>query len=334
MKLHQKPFFVALYCFSQHCGIRRNYCGTIHIYSNMNMSVNKKNKLIVFAAVLFSVTMVCFPQVTETGSKSAIIIWANSIVPVLLPFFIFSDFIKRTGNLEKLPPRVYPFLVAFLSGYPMGAKVTADLAAERNLSAETGRHILSYSLVTGPAFIMGTVGGFLGNAEAAVVVAFAHYVGALLNGMLWKQGDCRINELSKHAVYKESMLDGFTGSIMAGFKAMAIILAYLMFFMIGMNLLDEAGLFILIGNETVISMMKGMLEMTAGSSMVGACNISLSLKTVLISFLVSFGGLSVIGQSVSMAGGSGIGIADIIKIKITHGLLAGILAVIFSLCML
>ena len=300
----------------------------------MNISVNKKNKLIVFAAVLFSATMVCFPQVTEAGSKSAIIIWANSIVPVLLPFFIFSDFIKRTGNLEKLPPRVYPFLVAFLSGYPMGAKVTADLVAERNLSAETGRHILSYSLVTGPAFIMGTVGGFLGSTDAAAAAAFAHYGGALLNSMLWRQGDDRIHGISKHTVHKGSLLDCFSGSIMAGFKAMAIILAYLMFFMIGINLLEKSGLFLQIGNETAVSVLKGMLEMTAGSSMVGACNISLPMKTVLISFLVSFGGLSVIGQSASMAGGSGIGIADIIKIKISHGLLAGILAVILTRFML
>ena len=91
-------------------------------------------------------------------------------------------------------------------------------------------------------------------------------------------------------------------------------------------------MFLLIGNETAVSVLKGMLEMTAGSSMVGACNISLPMKTVLITFLVSFGGLSVIGQSASMAGGSGI--ADIIKIKISHGLLAGILAVILSSFML
>ena len=111
---------------------------------------------------------------------------------------------------------------------------------------------------------------------------------------------------------------------------MAVILAYLMFFMIGMNLLDEVGVFKLIGDDTAVSVLKGMLEMTAGSSMVGACNISLQMKTVLTAFLVSFGGLSVIGQSVSMAEGSGIRLTDIVKLKLTHGLLAGILAVIFS----
>ena len=42
---------------------------------------------------------------------------------------------------------------------------------------------------------------------------------------------------------------------------MALILAYLILFMIGMQLLDAAGLFRLIGNETVCSVLKGLLEM-------------------------------------------------------------------------
>ena len=45
-----------------------------------------KNKLILVLVTVFTAAMVLFPQVTEAGSKSAIIIWANSIVPVLLPF--------------------------------------------------------------------------------------------------------------------------------------------------------------------------------------------------------------------------------------------------------
>ena len=59
-----------------------------------NHRTNSK-KLILAAAAFFAAAMVVFPSVTESGSKSAIIIWANAIVPVLLPFFIFADFIKR-----------------------------------------------------------------------------------------------------------------------------------------------------------------------------------------------------------------------------------------------
>jgi len=298
----------------------------------MGFFIGNKNKFITLLVCLFAVAMVCFPQVTEAGSKSAIIIWANSIVPVLLPFFIFSDFIKRTGNLEKLPPRVYPFAVAVLSGYPMGAKVTADLVMQGRLNVSQGRQVLSYAMVTGPAFLMGTIGGFLGSQNAAAAVLLSHYTGALLNGLLWQENGTKYNRpVSRTAAYDSRpgrLMEHFSASILAGFKAMAVILAYLMFFMIGMNLLDYAGLSAVIKNETAVCFLKGMLEMTAGSSMIGVCNITQKTKTVLISVLVSFGGLSVIGQSASMAEGSGIGTVDILLRKVSHGLISGILAVI------
>ena len=94
-----------------------------------NHRTNSKN-LILAAAAFFAAAMVVFPSVTESGSKSAIVIWANAIVPVLLPFFIFADFIKRTGNLQRLPVQLYPLLIAVLSGYPMGAKIVGDLVGD------------------------------------------------------------------------------------------------------------------------------------------------------------------------------------------------------------
>ena len=103
-----------------------------------NHRTNSKN-LILAAAAFFAAAMVVFPSVTESGSKSAIIIWANAIVPVLLPFFIFADFIKRTGNLQRLPVQFYPFLIAVLSGYPMGAKIVGDLVDDGTLSYARGR---------------------------------------------------------------------------------------------------------------------------------------------------------------------------------------------------
>lgn len=304
----------------------------------MGFFTGNKNKFITVLVCLFAAAMVCYPQVTEAGSKSAMIIWANSIVPVLLPFFIFSDFVKRTGNLEKLPPRVYPFAVAFLSGYPMGAKVTADLVLQETLSLSQGRAVLSYAMVTGPAFLMGTIGGFLGSREAASAVLAAHYLGAMVNGLLWQEPGakyiCPASRTATPAFGHGRLMEDFSASILAGFKAMAVILAYLMFFMIGMDLLDRSGLTQRIGSEAAASFLKGLLEMTAGSSMVGACNISMEMKTVLMSVLVSFGGLSVIGQSASMAAGSGIGAKDILLRKGTHGLISGIAAVILVQIML
>ena len=300
-----------------------------------------ENKLIMAASLCFAAAMVVFPAVTESGSKTAIVIWANSIVPILLPFFIFSDFIKRVGNPERLPLRVYPFVIAFMSGYPMGAKIVGDLTSSGCLSREEGRHVLSYSLVTGPAFIIGTVGAFMGNTRAAAAVAAAHYIGALLNGLIYRCPSSRSRKVNVKArvddgvgtglhSQQNSYMESFTASIIAGFKAMAVILAYLILFMIGMDFLESAGVFGLLPGEPWAAFAKGLIEMTVGSNMIGICDISINLKTALTAFIVSFGGFSVIGQSVSMASGSGLGLGTIIKLKLTHGLIAGSIASVLA----
>ena len=296
------------------------------------------------ASLCFAAAMVVFPAVTESGSKTAIVIWANSIVPILLPFFIFADFIKRVGNPERLPLKVYPFVIAFMSGYPMGAKIVGDLTAGGCFTKEEGRHVLSYSLVTGPAFIIGTVGAFMGNTGAALAVAASHYMGAILNGFIYRcpaQPRCTPGGRSRKVgadvgadtgllTQQNTYMESFTASIIAGFKAMAVILAYLILFMIGLELLESAGVFGLLPGEPWSAFAKGLIEMTVGSNMIGICDISINLKTALTAFIVSFGGFSVIGQSVSMASGSGLGLGTIFKIKLTHGLTAGILAAVFS----
>ncbi|MDD5927055.1 MAG: hypothetical protein PUD12_02555 [Firmicutes bacterium] len=289
-----------------------------------------ENKLIMAASAFFAAAMVVFPAVTESGSKTAIVIWANSIIPILLPFFIFSDFIRRVGNLERIPLRIYPFVIAFMSGYPMGAKIVGDLTSLKYFTNEEGKFVLSYSLITGPAFIIGTAGAFLGSGKAAAVVAASHYLGAVLNGFLYRcKGEKRLKTTditeSTHCS-SPSYMDSFTASIIAGFKAMAVILAYLILFMIGMELLESIGVFGLFPGEPWSAFAKGIIEMTVGANMIGLCNISIGLKTALTAFIVSFGGLSVIGQSVSMASGSGLGFGTILQIKLTHGLIAGSVA--------
>ena len=262
-------------------------------------------------------------------------------------------------------------MIAVLSGYPMGARIVGDLVGDGTLSRARGREVLSYSLVTGPAFLMGTIGAFLGSTRAALVIMLAHYLGALLNGCFFHGGKRNmklrarsgtrrrgVEEMplaagsfadsaaqfhagaavsaanpSSHAAVS-SVLDNFTISITSGFKAMAVILAYLMIFMIGIDLAEAAGIWTHLGSELTVSFLKGILEMTVGANMISLCNASLAFKTVLIATIVSFGGLSVIGQSVSMAAGSGIRLADILQIKLMHGIFSGILAMLLTRVML
>lgn len=291
----------------------------------MNSKSLNKNKIVIGGASIFVIMMVVLPEVTEEGSKTAIIIWANSIVPVLLPFFIFSDFIKNTGNFQILPPKIYPFIVAFMSGYPMGAKIVGDYIRDNKVSLNEGKKILSYSLVTGPAFIIFTIGSFLGSTKAALLVAISHYLGAILNKNFYYTSKKSV-KTTLSTEKKVDYMENFSYAIGNGFRAMATILAYLMFFTIGINMLEHIGFFHYINNQAMVSVLKGIFEMTLGINLVGMCDISIKMKTIMASWLVSFGGLSVIGQSMAMMRNTYMQTKDIVEVKFTHGLISAILA--------
>ena len=297
-----------------------------------------KNRIAVFGSILFCLVMVAFPEVTATASKQGILLWLNSIVPTLLPFFIFAGFLKKTGVANRVSPVIYPFVMAVLSGYPMGARIVGDYLRDGLVSKERGISLLSYSMVTGPAFMVGAIGvEFLGSYKCGVVMAVSHYLGALANGVFYSErgmgrgksgtGEERLRH--KPEARETSYYNIFTDAIIDSFKSMAIVLAYIVIFMIICDFVEFSGILDIIGGETTSTILRGMLEMTVGCSSLVASEGSLLMKTTIATFLVSFGGLSVPGQSMSMLGGSDIELPRVLLIKLTHGVLATIIA--FSL---
>jgi len=286
-----------------------------------------KNKIMIYLAVIFCLIMVTLPEITADASKAAISLWLNAVVPTLFPFIIMANFIQRIGIIKRIPMGIYPFLMALLSGYPMGARITADGYRSGYIDEHNLPCILSYSMITGPAFLVGAVGlSFFHSQTSGYILAVSHYVGALLNGLLY--GGFYRNNSYIPAVkqgFDERYGEYLTDSILDGFKTIGIILAYIMMFMIGTNLLQFSGLFRLMERDYIAALLKGMLEMTVGCNALSSCQCDLVTKLVLSSFLVSFGGFSIMGQTMSMLKGCPIKFHQVMKMKVTHGIISGIL---------
>ena len=82
----------------------------------MGFKIFEKNKIIIGGALFCCLIMVIFPEVTAQASKEAINLWLNSIVPILFPFFIAANFLKSTGIVGQISPKIYPFAMGMLSG--------------------------------------------------------------------------------------------------------------------------------------------------------------------------------------------------------------------------
>ena len=65
---------------------------------------------------------------------------------------------------------------------------------------------------------------------------------------------------------------------------MAVILAYIMVFIIGINILESSGVFGMLPCETASAALKGIFEMTIGVNLIGMCNTGIRIKTVICAF--------------------------------------------------
>lgn len=271
------------------------------------------------------VVMVICPAQSILSAQKGIMLWANSIVPAMLPFFICINFIGGMGVLRVFPPGIFAFAMSVMSGYPMGPKIIGDMIRCRAVTHRKALWLLSFCTLSGPAFMTATVGiSMLGDMKWGAVIAASHYLAAIANCIIFYIILRPSDELQslEYEQIKRGSLDIFTESILQAFKSVGIILAYIIIFMFITDFMEYAGLFNHIYSPELRSLLKGIFEMTVGCNAVASYAVSLKTKVSLCSFFISFGGLSIIGQSMSMLSGSDIRLRHLLVIKLMHGVFA------------
>ena len=109
-----------------------------------------------------------FPEDAFQASASGVTLWFFHVLPSLLPFMILSDFFIHTGLASVLLQKTkgifrflfglsmygsYAFLLGLFCGYPMGAKLTADLFAEGKITKSEAQYLLTICNNPGPMFV-------------------------------------------------------------------------------------------------------------------------------------------------------------------------------------
>ncbi|QIB69372.1 hypothetical protein Ami103574_08550 [Aminipila butyrica] len=295
----------------------------------------------VLGAGLACLFMVIFPETALLSAQKGIAIWAANILPAMLPFFICVHFMNSIGITRYLNPSCFAFSMSALSGYPMGAKVIGDMGRSGHIPPVECRRLVSFCSTSGPAFMVGSVGAsMIGNNISGIIIAVSHLGGALLNGVLvtglmavfseeyrtYKKRDRR-NQGKRGEAFSGDYLDAFTNSILSAFRSLGIILAYIILFMMMTDTMQLWGVMDGIHNIYYVGIFKGIFEMTVGCSAIsGTMAVTLAQKTIGCSLLISFGGLSILGQSMSMLQGSGVHFSYLLLVKLCHGILAAVLA--------
>lgn len=114
--------------------------------------------------------LLLLPSVCFNGAKTGLLLWFETVLPVLFPFFIVTNLMNRFKitdciNLVLSPVvkkafhvsknSTFPILLGFLSGFPVGAKACADEVKNKRITKEEGQYLLSFCNNVSPAFLTG-----------------------------------------------------------------------------------------------------------------------------------------------------------------------------------
>lgn len=121
---------------------------------------------------MFILFLVVFSKTNISSSKSGLLLWANTIVPSLLPFFIATELLSHTSIISILGKYLksimkpvfnvpgegsFAFIMGIISGYPVGAKIVSNLYENKVCTKAEAERLLAFTNNSGPLFIIGTV---------------------------------------------------------------------------------------------------------------------------------------------------------------------------------
>lgn len=243
-------------------------------------------------ALFIASLMAVYPTETLHSSLRGLTIWWEVLFPALFPFFVISELLLGFGIVhffgKLLDPLMRPlfrlpgiggFVVAmgYISGYPVGARMTAQLWAQKLITRAEGERLVAFTTTSDPIFLIGAVSvGFFDNVAVAPILAASHYGGGLLVGFIMRFHDfydlTKKTEVSGNAaktaaiankplpiprsrivialksMHEARLLDGrgmgklLQDSIQSALKLMIVVGGLVVFFSVVMEMLTQTGL--------------------------------------------------------------------------------------------
>lgn len=274
-------------------------------------------------------------------------VWKTSIFPSLFPFFIISEILINYGFVEIVSElfkplmnklfkvsgnSAYIFIMSLISGFPSSAKYIRELYHQGLINEKEGTKILLFSHFSNPLFILGTISiTFLNNKEVGMLILITHYISNIIIGFCVRNFYPSKNENSKFSlkhifnVVKEKEQKSF-GSILSSaitntINTLLLILGTITIFLIITTIIDD------LINITPYyqAILNGIIEMTQGLKYIGMLDLPLKLKTIISAMFISFGGISVHVQTISILSDTKIKYFPYLIARVAHAFIAGLL---------
>jgi sporulation integral membrane protein YlbJ len=341
-----------------------------------NLSLSKL-KTIFFAVFIggLTIAIILNPKESLEASIRGLTIWWEVVFPSLLPFFIVSELLIGFGVVKfigvLLEPLMRPIFrvpgvggfvwaMGMASGNPAGAKLTARIRQDKQITALQAERLVSFTSSSNPLFIFGAVAvGFFDKPSLGILLAAAHYLGNLCVGLTMRfygGPDTSLKTEKKHMIFpplklafrelhltriKESRPLGkmLGDAVISSIQTLLMIGGFIILFSVFNKILSlihvtewiaivfSGGLTLLhISTDLSVPLITGIFEITLGNQFVSDSTANLLDKVIVASFILAFGGLSIQAQVASILADTDIRFQPFFMARILQGIYSAIIA--------
>ncbi len=341
----------------------------------LNKSVFKSITL-AGAAVLMASALIIMPEESFEASVRGLDIWLEIVFPSLLPFLIISEMLIAFGVVKFLGVFLEPFMrplfkvpgaggfvwaMGLASGNPSGAKLTARLRQDGQLTRVEAERLVSFTSSSNPLFIFGAVSvGFFLNPELGILLAISHYASNIGVGLMMRfygrneekkqleeEGSKKpFSILEAFKIMHRTRLDDkrpfgkilgeavnssvqtllMIGGFIIIFSVINKVLFHLHITAFAASLFSSIFVFLDLPQTLSIPFVSGLFEITLGSQLTSQVeNVTLMQQAVITSALLAFGGFSIQAQVASILAETDIRFKPFFLARLLHTLLSGLI---------
>ena len=312
-------------------------------------------KILTTVSILTILLLVVFEILTESASilnavNFSFNIWKENVFPSLFPFFVLSELLINYGFIELVGEIFKPFMnkvfkvkgvgafaliMSLISGFPSSAKYIKELYNKKLINEFEATKLLMFTHFSNPLFILGTISLlFLNNKEVGLLILICHYLGNFIIGIIFRnyypstEENKNISikkvltEISNNRIKNDKKFgEIITTALLNSINTLILILGVITMFLVITTIIDNN----INLNSFHQSILNGFVEMTQGLKYVSLEEIPLKLKCILSTMIISFGGLSVHMQVISILSDTKINYLPFLTARIIHAIISSLL---------
>ncbi|MDT8716460.1 sporulation integral membrane protein YlbJ [Clostridium sp. 19966] len=296
------------------------------LYLSKSLNINR---IIIFICTFFIIYFIALPKTCINSTISGTKMFFVSVFPSLFAFLIICNILIKYNGINiyakiigkplcaplRLPASCsLVLIISALCGYPLGAKYSSELYDKKIIDFNTFERLINIASNASPVFIVGTVGISMLNSNIIGYLLLAtSYMTCIIMSLILPINNKNHNFRSENSFKKNNNEDKSSlnigivlkESIEGSIKSSLSIGGYIIFFSVIIDTLKNSFasrylLYHVFGNSIfsniIYSLCLGLIEITNGCKLLSELSIPLYTKGVIISFLMSFGGLSILSQ--------------------------------------